>query len=45
MTYSETVFLFVSVLGFSGVGYLLYSIRQNLKPSGSYSADLTDNND
>jgi hypothetical protein len=31
MTYAETVFLFVSVIGFSGVAYLLYSIRQELE--------------
>jgi len=31
MTYAETVFLFVSVIGFSGVWYLLYSIRQELE--------------
>jgi hypothetical protein len=31
MTYAETVFLFVSVVGFSGVWYLLYSIRQELE--------------
>jgi hypothetical protein len=31
MTYAETVFLFVSVIGFSGVWYLLYSVRQELE--------------
>jgi hypothetical protein len=31
MTYAETVFLFVSVVGFSGVWCLLYSIRQELE--------------
>jgi hypothetical protein len=31
MTYAETVFLFVSLIGFSGVWYLLYSVRQELE--------------
>jgi hypothetical protein len=30
MTYAEKVLLFVSVIGFSGIWYLLYSIRQEL---------------
>jgi hypothetical protein len=54
MTYAETVFLFVSVIGFSGVGYLLFSIRQELEAirlllgrsyGQPHSADLTDNHD
>jgi hypothetical protein len=31
MTYAEKVLLFVSAIGFSGVWYLLYSIRQELE--------------
>jgi hypothetical protein len=49
MTHAETVFLFVSVIGFSGVWYLLYSLRQELEAIRlllAYSADHpTDNTD
>jgi hypothetical protein len=45
MTYAETVSLFVSVIGFSGVWYLLYSIRQELEAIRLQLADLTVNND
>jgi hypothetical protein len=31
MTYAETLFLFVSIIGFSGVWYLLYSVSQELE--------------
>jgi hypothetical protein len=31
MTYAETIFLFVSVIGFSGVWYSLHSVRQELE--------------
>jgi hypothetical protein len=31
MTNAEKVLLFVSIIGFSGVWYLLYSIRQELE--------------
>jgi hypothetical protein len=49
MTYAETLFLFVSVIGFSGVWYLLFSIRQELEAIRHllvFSADHPkDNND
>jgi hypothetical protein len=40
MTYAETVFLFVLVIGFSVVGYLLYSVRQELEAIRLLLGDL-----